>query len=193
MNCHKVQSLISAYVDCELSGHEMLAIRQHLSECPECNAEFQSLFQVKRALGRLNSKHPHPDLAERICRRLDLVKRPIPWHKQVFQNVQDYVHSIHPRFGWAAVCLGLLAVSMVFRGGLMPAPSPYSTSPAFVVPSSVASSSLNSLFLTSQLISTSSSLAMTHITDTSSERNNWLVSTSSQQAPLDGLVLIDFQ
>lgn len=193
MNCHKVQSLISAYVDCELSGHEMLAIRHHLSECPECNSEFESLFQIKRALGRLGSKYPHPDLAERICRRLDLVQPPLPWYKQVLHNVQDHVHSLHPRFGWAAVCLGLLAVSMVFRGGQMPGPSPYSTSPVFAVPSSATSSPLIGIFPTSQSVPISSSLAMTTVTDTKKEHNNWLLSAASQQPPLDGLVLIDFQ
>lgn len=193
MNCHKVKSLMSAYVDCELSGLEMLAIRQHLSECPECNSEFQSLFQVKRALGRLSSRHPRPDLADRICRRLDLVQRPLPWQKQVLHSLRDHVHSLHPRFGWAAVCLGLLAVSMVFRGGQMSGSSPYPTSPTFVIPSSVASSPLNSLSPVSQSILNSSNPAITPITDTASERNNWLASTASQQFPLDGLVLIDFQ
>ena len=51
MNCHKVQSLASAYIDGELAGVEMLTVRRHLNECTDCSGEYESLLKMKRMFG----------------------------------------------------------------------------------------------------------------------------------------------
>ena len=49
MNCRKVSHLLSAYMDGELAGVENLQIRQHLSNCDDCNDEYEELLGTKTA------------------------------------------------------------------------------------------------------------------------------------------------
>jgi len=53
VNCRRVRMLLSAYLDSELTGCEMLTIRHHISGCPECEAELDSLREVKNLLAAL--------------------------------------------------------------------------------------------------------------------------------------------
>jgi hypothetical protein len=53
MNCRYVQSRLSAYLDCELSGAEQQQIRSHLEVCIECSCEFESLRRTKQLLRQM--------------------------------------------------------------------------------------------------------------------------------------------
>ena len=53
MNCGRVSNQLSAYVDRELTGAEMLHIRSHLGACESCRAEHEALYRMKMMLGRL--------------------------------------------------------------------------------------------------------------------------------------------
>lgn len=53
MNCQKAGSLISAYLDRELSPEERRQLRLHLMECSECSDELQELEKIKGVLGYL--------------------------------------------------------------------------------------------------------------------------------------------
>ncbi len=53
MNCHYVQSLISAFIDRELDGDEKRELRRHLISCSECNVEYQEIQQLKSCLENL--------------------------------------------------------------------------------------------------------------------------------------------
>jgi len=68
MNCSRVQNHLSAYCDRELTGAEMLAIQRHLSRCPECRRELESVRNVKAMLGCLGRVEPrgtfHPALLD---------------------------------------------------------------------------------------------------------------------------------
>lgn len=55
MNCRRIQSALSAYIDGELTGEEMLLIRRHLSDCEFCSDEYNSLQVVKKLLGSLET------------------------------------------------------------------------------------------------------------------------------------------
>lgn len=55
MNCFRVQSLLSAYVDQELSTEDRRIMRAHLFKCPECSREMESLILVKNLMGRLSA------------------------------------------------------------------------------------------------------------------------------------------
>ena len=66
MNCKNAQSLLSAYLDDELSGREMLDIREHLSECAACAEELQCIESVKRMLGGTPVPEPSDDFEERL-------------------------------------------------------------------------------------------------------------------------------
>lgn len=49
----------------------MLAVRQHLSDCPDCKSEFEATLQIKRAFGHLDSKTPRAALAAQISARVE--------------------------------------------------------------------------------------------------------------------------
>lgn len=66
MNCNVVRNLLSAYVDSELSGNQMLAIRSHVSLCDECRVELDQLKAVKTGLSLLAEHQPDPMMAKRI-------------------------------------------------------------------------------------------------------------------------------
>jgi hypothetical protein len=62
VNCRRTRSLLSAYIDAELTGFEMLQIRDHISRCEECSAEHKSLVSIKRLLSALPDKEPRQEL-----------------------------------------------------------------------------------------------------------------------------------
>ena len=70
MNCKAVQSRLSAYLDRELTGTELLELRDHLRNCDECRAEETELRQLKNLLGSLSVAEPSADLADRLCARV---------------------------------------------------------------------------------------------------------------------------
>ncbi len=115
MNCRKVQNLISAYLDGELAGHEMLLVRHHLSGCGECSVEYESLLTTKRAFGRLHPKRPSDDLAARICSRLSEVH--IPPHVKLLMSLSRYVHQFPAGVKVGAVGVAVLAALLLVRGG----------------------------------------------------------------------------
>ena len=54
MNCEKASSLLSAYLDHELTPEERRLLRLHLLECAECAGELRELEALKGVLGRLS-------------------------------------------------------------------------------------------------------------------------------------------
>jgi anti-sigma factor RsiW len=72
MNCGRVSNQLSAYIDRELTGMEMLQIRSHLSDCDRCRAEYEALSRMKMMLGRLPSIEPPQELVTKTVRRFEL-------------------------------------------------------------------------------------------------------------------------
>jgi len=66
MNCKSVQGRLSAYLDRELGGDELLQIRAHISMCRECRAEVDGLRALKSLLGGIQCPEPPDDLARRL-------------------------------------------------------------------------------------------------------------------------------
>ena len=66
MNCKSVQSRLSAYLDRELGGDELLQIRAHMSICRECQSEAEAIRALKALLGGIHCPEPPKDLAERL-------------------------------------------------------------------------------------------------------------------------------
>ncbi len=54
MNCQKASSLLSAYLDRELSPEERRQLRLHLLNCMECSDELEEIERIKAALGYLS-------------------------------------------------------------------------------------------------------------------------------------------
>ncbi|HVL38234.1 MAG TPA: zf-HC2 domain-containing protein [Fimbriimonadaceae bacterium] len=70
MNCKGVQSRLSAYIDCELTGSEMLQVRAHLFECTECAREEGELRILKSMLCSGCAPEPAPDFEDRLIRHV---------------------------------------------------------------------------------------------------------------------------
>ena len=66
MNCSKIQNLLSAYMDGELTGEEQLLIRRHLGECEACAEEHESLLTTKRMIACLSIRQPSENLEHLI-------------------------------------------------------------------------------------------------------------------------------
>jgi len=66
MNCTKIQSLLSAYADRELTGVEMFLIRQHVHDCDCCREEEAEVRRVKSVLSAIEVAEPSPDFEARL-------------------------------------------------------------------------------------------------------------------------------
>jgi predicted anti-sigma-YlaC factor YlaD len=71
MNCGRVSNQLSAYIDRELTGAELLSIRSHLSGCDSCRAEYEALNRMKTILGRLGTPEPRPGFVAATVRRFE--------------------------------------------------------------------------------------------------------------------------
>lgn len=74
MNCRKVCSLLSAYMDGELTGMESLRVRDHLSKCPACDSEYRSILDTKLMICSLPVAEPDPDFEQRLLAGLQDLK-----------------------------------------------------------------------------------------------------------------------
>ena len=109
MNCHRVGNLLSAYIDGELTGVEMIEIRRHLDGCPGCQNELDDLRAVKRLVGRLHIAQPVADLPGRIYAGLDNVQ-PYSWLRYWSAIWQSGFQRLSP---------AVAAVTCVFLGMLI--------------------------------------------------------------------------
>lgn len=66
MNCEMLQSRLSAYLDGELSGRDMMAIRSHIHLCPECAGILEIERLTKEALAGVPAVEPPADFEERL-------------------------------------------------------------------------------------------------------------------------------
>src|SRR5262245_43327725 len=69
MHCGRISNLLSAYIDRELAGTEMLEIRRHLSHCAGCAAEHEALRRVKSLLSCAPPVQPSDDVVTAVMRR----------------------------------------------------------------------------------------------------------------------------
>lgn len=77
MNCRRVSNLLSAYMDAELAGAEMLEIRAHLDRCPTCQREYESLLQTKRLLGSLALRMPRVEFEAALVGGVERASHPV--------------------------------------------------------------------------------------------------------------------
>jgi anti-sigma factor RsiW len=75
MNCHTVQNFLSALIDCELDHELKREVRKHLFSCPECNAVYLELQNVKNCLESLDEPDLPDDPLNQLFERLKVEKR----------------------------------------------------------------------------------------------------------------------
>lgn len=66
MTCNWTTARLSAYLDGELGGEEMIQVREHLRGCSCCDKEFAALRVIKRSLAQLSCAGPEPDFEARL-------------------------------------------------------------------------------------------------------------------------------
>jgi len=108
MNCKTVQNQLSAYLDSELSGNEMLAMRQHISGCETCQEEEQSLRSLKRMLASTRAPEPSDDLADRLCAAVFAKER-----KEVRSEKHVVLRTSFLTFAGVAACSMFLTFAVV--------------------------------------------------------------------------------
>lgn len=62
MNCHKVQTYLSEYLDGELDTERAGSLERHLEHCPACAAEWHSLRATVRLIGHMGRQECPVDL-----------------------------------------------------------------------------------------------------------------------------------
>lgn len=122
MNCGRVSNQLSAYIDRELTGAEMMLIRHHLGDCGECQAEYEALCRMKMLLGRLAAPEPHSDFVGAALRRWERQTAAAPhvwgaWRVDVRSLRDRWLHwraarSWQPAFIRWQMPLGVAAASL---------------------------------------------------------------------------------
>ena len=90
MNCSRVTKLMSAYVDGELTGVEMLDIRAHLHDCTECREEYEAIRLIKQAFAGLRTMAPREEFVASILMKLDTVE--ISSYQRFVNSLSGFVH-----------------------------------------------------------------------------------------------------
>jgi hypothetical protein len=117
VNCRKVCNLISAYIDEELPGVEALQIRQHLSNCPECHAEYEDILQTKRLIASLVIKSPLQDPEERIQTIIEQCRntRPVRFGFLTAWSLLPPAQRDRIRLGLLCTCCAALLAILLLR------------------------------------------------------------------------------
>lgn len=79
VNCRRVSNLLSAYLDAELTGQEMLEVRAHIDQCPSCRAEHQTLRDTKRLLSSLALRTPRAEFEDLLRAEVARTASPLTW------------------------------------------------------------------------------------------------------------------
>ena len=66
MNCRSTETKMSAYIDQELGGNDMLIVREHLTRCSKCQREFSNIKSIKAGLRNMKSQAPSEDFEKRL-------------------------------------------------------------------------------------------------------------------------------
>jgi len=66
MTCSRVKSLLSAYLDCAVTGKQMQALHQHMATCQDCQREYSGLRQTQQLLATAARRKAPDDLSLKL-------------------------------------------------------------------------------------------------------------------------------
>jgi len=76
----QIRSLLSAYLDEELTQADSQRVRIHLEDCPECREHLRELERLKRLTGQLAFPDPPEEKMKELERRLSVrLSRGLGW------------------------------------------------------------------------------------------------------------------
>ena len=103
MNCNRVQTMLSAFIDRELDHDEKQELRAHLCSCKECNDEYQELLQLKSCFTNIA-------METFSCSALANLKSRLATEETSFIGIHTHFVSFG-RFSLVATCLAIFFVS----------------------------------------------------------------------------------
>jgi hypothetical protein len=115
MQCNEAQELITGLVDQQLSADERLSIENHLAQCADCRAQFESETTLKQNLKLAGAALSVPrELREKIE---DLTRRPESERglAKGTSTIREWLALPWLRPGFALVTIGLVAALMFFQ------------------------------------------------------------------------------
>ncbi len=65
MTCGEVQSFIEDYADNSLDEHRKKQVKEHIDNCPDCQADFDITVQLKTLLRAFTTEEPECDYFEK--------------------------------------------------------------------------------------------------------------------------------
>src|SRR5579862_4623381 len=90
MQCPRAKQLFSPYLDGAVTGAQMLALQDHLSECAACSEEYQALRRTQQLLVNVGRPKAPADLGLKlrlaISREAAAAKNPFEGPRVRFQN-----------------------------------------------------------------------------------------------------------
>lgn len=105
--CHKVQKLLSLYIDGELNPKESKRITDHLSQCKECASELEQLSIIKEAAHSLERREP-PDYL--FCRIKDEIAKQARAKSRRTRLIPRRRWVLVPAFGTLLIIIGLVII-----------------------------------------------------------------------------------
>lgn len=125
MNCRAARMQFSGYLDGAVSGRVMRLLAEHLSDCAECDREFEDMRTGQRMLRTLGTAKAPADLALRIRVAVSQEKsRNTAWGLARLQSKWD--NAIAPfllQVGAGLVSAVLLLGAMMYGVGVAAAPA----------------------------------------------------------------------
>lgn len=89
MLCSRVLSQLNAYIDYELTGAEMLEIREHLSGCQTCAREYASARQVKQLLRGLPTVEADRPFSPAVLKKRPRLRFDLPeWYYELQERLR---------------------------------------------------------------------------------------------------------
>jgi len=103
MTCERIEELLSAFLEGELSQAEKALVETHLAGCPDCTALLAILSRAQQALADFPELEVSPGLQARLAA--------IPEHKKKFSLSFDFVlrPALQPVFAAATIFMTLLS------------------------------------------------------------------------------------
>jgi len=78
MTCERIEELLSAYLEGELSAEARRGVEAHCASCPDCGGLLAALRQTREALTGFPEAEPGPGLMARLYAIPTLKKKPRP-------------------------------------------------------------------------------------------------------------------
>ncbi len=119
MNCRRAVSRLSAYLDGELTGQEMLLVRRHLSSCEACSTELAGIREVKMSLSELTPATPDDEFLGHIFQGLDNVTASPNGIRLFWDMHRVSLTGSFTKAGLATALCSLLFIAVYFTNGGM--------------------------------------------------------------------------